>query len=684
MDLDRPHHRTNITTTTTTSELFICFTSRLSSSSMRLSKSILSPSHARDTPLSLSTSLSRRLKTNGSIKGGQSPMFPCNNKKRGSSFENPEPSSPKVTCIGQVKMKTKKKVKQTRSLSKRRGDGSFRKIEQAPADVLNQRSLSVHFQPPQECAAHRNQRWVHLPLTIYETLREFSCLLPCRSSCFSTNEKEKEEKINGSKCVFARWLVALQNGEAEKNREIEFVVANNGEEEERIGEMKSRMRSSRRHVFEDIEFKDIESSVEMKELGEPEEEEKARVSICVPPKNALLLMRCRSDPMKMADLTNKFWESPARKETNEKEEENKEENGGNEQVEKVLVDAEKCEWNNELQVIDKRCEEPEETSDSVDLVENEEISESVEIKEMEIESSKDEEKLKSSELEPETEQEDEEESEIKPLIAEVNSIEQVPESSVDQATENVEDNKIPEPEKEEEEEGSSSQSYSSFSENSSESREDTSKATEEEDETFNSNINKEMEETLLSGHVDEDAKQEEEEEEEEAAKSDDVEVAGTEKNEVKKGDIIKSVLPDCLLMMMYEPKLSMEVSKETWVHSTDFILPEREKQAKSVKKRFSIDSKPPHPAQDNRSDQHLLIPPRSSCCLPAVGVPAMSMATMIEQKLVNAVAYEPFVLTRCKSEPMRMAAAAKLAPESCFWKNRKFEPHRPATYGVGF
>ncbi|XP_009595819.1 uncharacterized protein [Nicotiana tomentosiformis] len=673
MDLDRPHHRTNTTTTTTTSELFICFTSRLSSSSsaMKLSKSILSPSHARDPPLSLHTSLSRRLKTNGSIKGGQSPMFPCTNKKRGSNFENPEPSSPKVTCIGQVKMKTKKKVKHSRSLSKRRGNGSFSKIEQAP-DVLNQRSLSVHFQPPQECAAHRNQSWVHLPLTIYEALREFSCLFPCRSSCFSTNEKEKEEKINGSKCAFARWLVALQNGETEKNRDIEFVVANNGEEEEkeRIEEMKSRMRSSRRHVFEDIEFKDIETNVKKKELGVREEEEKARVSICVPPKNALLLMRCRSDPMKMADLTNKFWESPARKVNNEKEE-----IGENEQVEKELADAEKFEWNNELEVIDKGCEETEETSDSVNLVENEEISESVEIMEMEIESSKDEEKLKSIELEPETEQEDEEKSEINPIVAEINSLGQVEESTIDQTTENIEDNKVTEPEKEEEEEGSSIQSYSSFSENSSESREDTSEATEE-DETFNSTINKEIEETLLSGHIDED-------EEEEIATKSDVEIAATEKNEVENGDIIKSVLPDCLLMMMYEPKLSMEVSKETWVHSTDFILPEREKQAKSVKKRISIESKPPHPASDNRSDQQLLVPPRSSCCLPAAGVPPMSMATMIEQKLVKAMAYEPFVLTRCKSEPMR-TAAAKVAPESCFWKNRKFEPHRPATYGVGF
>ncbi|KAK4340922.1 hypothetical protein RND71_039423 [Anisodus tanguticus] len=47
----------------------------------------------------------------------------------------------------------------------------------------------------------------------------------------------------------------------------------------------------------------------------------------------------------------------------------------------------------------------------------------------------------------------------------------------------------------------------------------------------------------------------------------------------------------------------------------------------------------------------------------------MSMATMIELKLVNVVAYEPLVLTRCKSKPMRRtttAATAKVVLESCF------------------
>ncbi|KAJ0601224.1 hypothetical protein HanIR_Chr03g0125931 [Helianthus annuus] len=167
-------------------------------------------------------------------------------------------------------------------------------------------------------------------------------------------------------------------------------------------------------------------------------------------------------------------------------------------------------------------------------------------------------------------------------------------------------------------------------------------------------------------------------------------------------------LPECLLLMMYEPKLSMEVSKETWVSSKDFIRrqPSRKKPP----------APPPAPVKPNagqstvsttaaaaattttatlpsasKCDKHVLAsasasaataasvqPGRSSCSLPAPS----SMAEMLEQKLVNAVGYEPFVLTRCKSEPMK-TAAAKLAPDNCFWKNRKLEPLRRASFGVG-
>ncbi|MCE5167195.1 hypothetical protein HAX54_041994 [Datura stramonium] len=111
---------------------------------------------------------------------------------------------------------------------------------------------------------------------------------------------------------------------------------------------------------------------------------------------------------------------------------------------------------------------------------------------------------------------------------------------------------------------------------------------------------------------------------------------------------IKSIQSNCLLLTMCEPKQFMEVSKETWVFSsTDFILPER-KQAKAMKKKKKKEI--PEETKIRRSidkSQHILLqPPRSLCSFPAVGISPMSMATMIEQKLVNAVAYESFVLMR--------------------------------------
>ncbi|KAI3803501.1 hypothetical protein L1987_31653 [Smallanthus sonchifolius] len=125
------------------------------------------------------------------------------------------------------------------------------------------------------------------------------------------------------------------------------------------------------------------------------------------------------------------------------------------------------------------------------------------------------------------------------------------------------------------------------------------------------------------------------------------------------------VLPECLLLMIHEPKLSINVSKETWVCRTDFI------------KRPSTRKPPPPPPPikpDGGVPTVLQQPARSSCSLP--------MATVLEQKLANAVGYEPFVLTRCKSEPMK-TAASKLLPESCVWENRKLERLSRAGFGVG-
>ncbi|XAR68305.1 hypothetical protein NMG60_11003388 [Bertholletia excelsa] len=678
MDSSERLHRT-----TSTGELFICFTSRLSSSSsMKLSsKSILSPARTRDGPASLPASLSRRLRTNGSLKGGQSPMFPTVGKKRGCTFENPEPSSPKVTCIGQVRVKTKKKQGQKmRTLSKRRDCESFRRFNPIRDELGSNLTRDVQSGSNGECLPQRSgQRWVHLPLTICEALRafgaEFSCLFPCRSSCFSSGERGKEEdkparsgqEINGhgGSCVavFARWLVALQEGEErDERREVEI--------------QEKRDMGLRRRVEEDhIQIRD--EKCELKE-----EDGERRPSICVPPKNALLLMRCRSDPMRMAALASRSWESFVFKDGEEEEDEEEEEGAGEGHGSYEDVEGEEAKVNTRLTDDDNEGVEMPEALFSAESYEEEEnpgpeaIHFGMEKLDPEVENPEEEKPLIDEErLEEDEERHDSGVQEEINLAAETEENELM--VSVSEALgdlENLDNKEAPRLVVEEEEEERRI------------GRESTSEASVQSNAEYEVVVEAEAEKS-----------KEEETETRERSESEDKEqenhgheTADTE-SETKKLDRENDggrppVLPDCLLLMMCEPKLSMEVSKETWVCSADFIrwLPERCRPVAGpddAKKRINntTDSNPAH---------NQLQPPRSSCSLPAPA-PAMTMAAMIEQKLVNAVAYEPFVLTRCKSEPMR-TAAAKLAPEKCFWKNRKLhEPHRRATFGfrtagVGF
>ncbi|OWM88628.1 hypothetical protein CDL15_Pgr002395 [Punica granatum] len=710
-DPHRPHRTTSInssssstatataTTTTATSELFICFTSRLSSSSsMKLpsSKSILSPARARDAPpptgqISLSSSLSRRLKSNGSLKGGQaSPMFPSGGKKRGGAgFENPEPSSPKVTCIGQVRVKTKKQGKKLRTRSKRKGEVSFRKLELSRS--------GHHSFPPQngnqECLPHRNQRWVHFPVTICEALRTFgadwNCFLPCRSSCMSSKEEKSVTagagSDGGSSCgaVIARWLVAVQEGEGKGRREIELVV---GGEEIPAAETKERSRSQRRHIFEELEFNEEEICRERKEAEE--EEEQGRVSICIPPKNALLLMRCRSDPVKMAALANKFCGSPVQKD--EKEEDKDYEDcqedsvGDKKMAEEVKVEQEADE-DSEVEVSEERwvTAQASEEQRTVEAESSSVIAEEEEGGEQEVDQ---ETNAKLPEESVDNSEEPEEEERLEVLSG------PVIEAHVDHENERNHGGE------DEEEAGAASAELLAENDEDGVDFDDEVGPRQSKSELDVEEADDGVTEILVSEKVApelEEAVQEtvgEERSEPENPEPDDFSPA----KETKGRDSVEretSVLPECLLLMMCEPKLSMEVSKETWVCSTDFIrwLPERHVNKAAVggedpKKRTALaapESKRSGSALTAQQARILHQPPRSSCSFPsqAAAVTAgvarrggESMAAMIEQKLLNAKAGEPLVLPRCKSEPRR--TAMKLAPDACFWKNRKLEPHR--------
>ncbi|XP_058211110.1 uncharacterized protein LOC131323370 [Rhododendron vialii] len=651
------------------------------------SKSILSPNrHPRDstTPMSLPPSLSRRLKTNRSLRGAQSPMFPTAGKKPRSAFDNPEPSSPKVTCIGQVRVKTKKK-QGSKKQSIKTGEVSFRKTE-------------GNVNP--------NQKWVHLPLTICEALRgfgaEFSCLFPCRPSCFSmggTGPREKEGRVNegnggDSSCVavFGRWLVGVQG------REIELVVGGEGEEREAEGGERE-IEDGRCGVSE-------ECGVEI--------EEERRVSICVPPKNALLLMRCRSDPIRVSALVNRFWESPIRSAEEVEEEEEEDEDEGDEEVggpdgerstedKKVeafgtLVSAEEeKEENPEAKAHDLVMEGQEEAEErenpegevqdsAVEVQEEAEGRESPEgevhlVMEVQEEAEEGENPEENLEISEEIEEEGyEENDELEPVVVqEVKVSSEAEENEVscsvfeafsdlqtlgnEENVENpVEDCQSREVQSEEirspDEDLFLGLQEMFFEEEEAEKIEETEEVSMGEKET-------QLEEEREEGTQSDETLIESEAREREG--NGNPEREGEVKKEQENRGERSSLLPECLLLMMCEPKLSMEVSKETWVCGGDFIRwqPERRK----VKRTDGCDG------------------PRRRVSIDSTAGPAsaVSMAALIEQKLVNAVAYEPFVLTRCKSEPMR-TAAAKLAPETCFWKNRKLErlePHRRATFGVG-
>ncbi|KNA19690.1 hypothetical protein SOVF_059210 [Spinacia oleracea] len=790
MDIERPHRTTS--TPTTTSELFICFTSRLSkSSSMRLSsKSILSPARAAAVSdnkgsqfHSLSTSLSRRLRHNGSVKGGaQSPaMFPSSKKNKGSSgfADNPEPSSPKVTCIGQVRVKTKKqgkKMKMRACRSKRLSSGvggaagggetSFRRIEHSHShEGINQGLQNQQNQ--QECGLnHRNQRWVHLPLTICEALRtfgsEFSCLFPCKSSCFSgggfcggggdKGDKAGEEREipSPTSCAVFRWLVSLQDGEGDgdgggkRRRDIELVVG--GEEEEEVERRENRVMmmerdcSRRRSIFDDMEFDDlftnnnvknndngsgeiIDNDVEYGDGDDDCDEKGGRVSVCVPPKNALLLMRCRSDPLKMASLSRKLWEVPL---PQPDDDDNVEQ--GFKEVKVVEREAVSDDATEEIGKV-KTEEIREDMTDEIREHKTEEIQEdeTYDIGEIKPEENRDEKTeevreereylvegneeidqcLETVEVFPEFFGEELKETEEKQSVEDRGMLEEKECEALEEiqlieddndadecliealfVEEKVEDDKneqdlvvinseesLQKLAKAEEEERESvalleTDELSIVHEEEERERERERGERGESSDISSSSLNSSEESTAESKEREDEEEQEQEEEKDQVEEQVQVEEEEEEARKSMDGENKKKTLPDCLLLMMCEPKVSMEVSKETWVCSTDFIrwLPERHQKKVANKtdgpgdsttkknKPAAVAAMPPHLVKHvsvqryEQAAQPPIQPGRSSISFPAGGG---SVANLLEQKLVKCGGYKPFVLTRCKSAPLR-------------------------------
>lgn len=513
------------------SELFVCFTSR--QTSVRLgSKSVLSPGRSEK----FRESSSRRLRSNGS-KGQSSPMFPIlpynlTGRKKNGSFETQEPSSPKVTCIGQVRVKSKQKKRFHKPKSSERED----------------------------CMPHRShQKWVHLfgfgkevSFNICEALRsfgaEFNCFVPCGSTASTTSPAPKGSK-DSTTCgaVFAKWFMVLQEGDEKKVQARDEAATGQRMTGEGVAGICTEMEDSRPSV------KEVHRP-SIKELSRPSIKDLVRLSLSedearlsedefvsvIPPKNALLLMRCRSEPLRTSPLDNnrRCKSEPF---TDEEEEHYRSEDESEEEEEDEVYKSE--------------FEGDEEQPTRSSLLIHKETLEAI----------------RSEDEEANIELDDEIEKEILSVMGVANAVLEETEPDTDT----------------------------------------------------------EIEKTMAV----------------EAMES-----ASEESCEAEPEDIAEA-LPNALLLMMGEPKLSLEISKETWVSREDFV-------------RRPIVVKMDACEDDNKENEES----RKICNIAADTLTGVtnSMSRVVDENVPPSI-----VLTRCKSEPLR--ASVKLVPEACLWKPRNLD-----------
>lgn len=839
-------------------ELFICFTSRPSASGLRPSASSKAFSPGRGgagaggsgngaaaaadaAPAALlRPSLSRRLRNSGSLKGGQSPMFPpgtASGGRRGrGGMEPAEPSSPKVTCIGQVRVKGgKRKPKHGSSAaaaaalrSRSRRGGGLSGSEASFRRGVDDRDAGLH-------PGAKNQGWVYqIPVNICEALKTFgSC--GGRSLCSPSRErggaggaprsaagdkKRRRAPAGGSwlcGAAVARCLLAIQEEEDDVGKGSAVGPADEARESQ-VGLVMQGWDVEDEEDEEDDETRVVVGAVEVEKEDEillvGGKEEEGRVSVCIPPRNALLLMRCRSDPVRMAELATRFWGSPAAatasvgKVDNEEDGgvEKEEEEEGEANVEKecaeeardsaVSVDGEVC---REHAVVEDdggeardagQVESGDENSRHGDIgeeekdggcrVDAEEKDEPVEAQivrkdvGLEVEAAKSESQAPAMVEAVADTKEDADAPRIEKEVEEVKGRRSV--SSCSPSTALKEDRKLRRL-------GSTRRRVSTSSKASSSSdRVDRRHSFSAEMEARRSSFSSLKDSRRASFSIDRDGRrwsftieqehfvaepkvlmasrkgkknsseaesekdcpvlvaapnsveeaQECNEDGKEEATNDDGEEEGTTAQcaeidtevekveasvdeekavEVKQEQRKKSgELPDCLLMMMCEPKLSMEVSKETWVCSTDFVhwkshQGQNRRQQKAAATGGNAAAAPAETKEDSNNaqdtsiskedtsiakDTEESIAPTSAnpASMPPQAAPKPPPKPAMEQKLkielpkvaAGVAAYAPLVLKRCKSEPLR--SSARLAPDTCFWKEDR---HRPLNAtGIGF
>ncbi|CAK9323193.1 unnamed protein product [Citrullus colocynthis] len=226
-------------------------------------KPISSPGRTEKFPPPLMRFLRSNVGSKSRGRSRASPMMFMRKKNNATAIETQEPSSPKVTCIGQVRV--------------RRSSTRRRKRSGTPT--------------------RRRCRWIRAAL-----------FCPCFRKKFKPNCSP----------IFQRWVSYFQCGFRRKPK-----IRTNSPPRETPFHGGFQISNPETQVVAAVDSGD-------------EEEETAEAFISSnssPPKNALLLTRCRSAPYRSTSLASRFWGSPLRNEENQEEEEEKEQstkpnNGG--------------------------------------------------------------------------------------------------------------------------------------------------------------------------------------------------------------------------------------------------------------------------------------------------------------------------------------------------------------------
>lgn len=230
------------------------------------SKPISSPSRTDKFPTPL---MMRFLRSNvGSRSRGRSrssPMFIMRTKKNAAVIGDTaqqEPSSPKVTCIGQVRARRSSKSKSSKSKRRR-------------TKQVSRHPCSCSFSCPSSSSC--------------------CCCIPKKTRfCCRFSPKFRKPRRSFFRAFFRKWVLFFRFGYCKK-----IDVRDDSVQVVSIQRGRSHVSSAFSNAI------DIEG-----DEGSVQETKEDFLESSRPPKNALLLTRCRSAPYRSSSLAGRFWGSP--------------------------------------------------------------------------------------------------------------------------------------------------------------------------------------------------------------------------------------------------------------------------------------------------------------------------------------------------------------------------------------